>query len=119
MRMPPVLLLGRSPNATVPQGSLWWICAGKLVLLVSPVEDIGLDACAVLEGECHVAAIVEGLLQRPPQVLFFSQRRNPAFKLFVLGSGSQFQRFHLRQRIFQDFGGHARVSSRLCTGSTI
>ncbi len=32
--MPPVLLWGRSPSPIVPQGVLWWICAGRLVLLV-------------------------------------------------------------------------------------
>src|ERR1017187_510986 len=33
MRMPPVLLWGRSPSAIVPQGVSWWICVGILVLL--------------------------------------------------------------------------------------
>src|ERR1017187_3598961 len=36
MRRPPVLLLGRSPSANVPQGVSWWICVGRLVLLVPP-----------------------------------------------------------------------------------
>ena len=34
MRRPPVLLSGRSPSASVLQGSFWWICVGRFVLRV-------------------------------------------------------------------------------------
>src|ERR1039458_420070 len=36
MRMPPVLLLGRSPSAIVPQGVFGWIYVGRLVVLLVP-----------------------------------------------------------------------------------
>src|ERR1039458_8682400 len=36
MRMQLILLSGRSPSASVPQGSFSWIYVGRLVLLVSP-----------------------------------------------------------------------------------
>ena len=36
MRMPPFLLSGRFPSASVPQGVFGWICVGRFVLLVSP-----------------------------------------------------------------------------------
>jgi cellobiose-specific phosphotransferase system component IIC len=37
------------------------------------VEDISLNAIAVLQRQRHVAAIVEGLLQSLPQVFFAGQ----------------------------------------------
>src|ERR1039458_8226839 len=40
MRMPPVLLSGRFPSASVPQGSFWLICVGRLVLLVPPAPPV-------------------------------------------------------------------------------
>src|ERR1039458_3944541 len=48
MRMPPVLLLGRSPSAIVSQGVSWWIYVGRLVLLVSPAPLVLLAAASPL-----------------------------------------------------------------------
>ena len=42
--MPPVLLSGRSPSAIVLQGVSWWICVGRLVLLVPPAPLVQAEA---------------------------------------------------------------------------
>src|ERR1035441_9801186 len=47
MRMPPVLLSERSPNANVPQGVSWWICVGRLVLLVPPAPLVPAEAASL------------------------------------------------------------------------
>src|ERR1019366_783878 len=44
MCMPPVLLSGRFPSATVLQGVSWWICVGRLVLLVPPAPLVQAEA---------------------------------------------------------------------------
>src|ERR1019366_3275260 len=46
MRRPPFLLSGRSPSASVPQGSFWWIWAGRFVLLVPPAPLVPAEAAA-------------------------------------------------------------------------
>src|ERR1039458_4179788 len=59
MHMRPFLLSGRSPSASVPQGSFWWICVGRLVLLVSPVPS---EAVASLWRRASQGCLVPGCL---------------------------------------------------------
>src|ERR1035438_2266621 len=48
MRMPPVLLLGRYPSASVPQGVSWWIYVGRrVVLLVPPAPLVPAEAASL------------------------------------------------------------------------
>jgi hypothetical protein len=42
--MPPVLLSGRFPSVSVPQGVSWWIWVGRLVLPVSPAPLVPAEA---------------------------------------------------------------------------
>src|ERR1019366_6832984 len=46
MRMPPVLLSGRSPSVSVPQGVSWWIWVGRFVLLVPPAPLVQAEAAS-------------------------------------------------------------------------
>src|ERR1035437_5167166 len=46
MRRAPFPLSGRFPSATVPHGSFWRICVGRLVLLESPAPPVPSEAVA-------------------------------------------------------------------------
>src|ERR1019366_4678078 len=46
MRRPPFLLWGHFPSASVPQGSSWWICVGRFVLLVPPAPPVPAEAAS-------------------------------------------------------------------------
>ncbi len=74
---------------------------------------------AGLEGQRHVAAIVEGLFEGLAQVVFVGQRGNPAFQIFMLRAGSQFQSLDLLAGILQHFSCHALVSSRAVSTCSI
>src|SRR5580700_5316107 len=47
------------------------------------VEDVRLDALAAFQHERHVAAVVEGLLEGPAQVVVCCERRDPALQVVV------------------------------------
>jgi hypothetical protein len=60
-----------------------------------PVEDVRVNFLATLERYAHIAAIVECLLERAANFFIAGHGRNPAFKLLMLGAGSQLKRFNL------------------------
>src|ERR1700738_4701330 len=89
------------------------------------VKDIPINFAAIFLGDRHVATVIEGLLQRHAQIVFGSERRNPAFHAVVHGSWSHLKSFRVKFRVnFRIKGSvcravpvgmrwsaHARVSS--------
>src|ERR1035437_460398 len=72
MRMPPVLLWGRSPSAIVPQGVSWWICVGILVLLEPSAPPVPVSPWR----RAPLGCLVPGCLG-PLKTLAVSWRRAP------------------------------------------
>src|SRR5271157_727381 len=59
---------------------------------VAPVEDVTFHARTIFARDGHVAAVVEGPLQRIAQFGFAGQLGDPAFDLVVVAAGGDFQR---------------------------
>ncbi len=76
------------------------------------VVHVAFYLAAVLAGDRDVAAVIEGLLERQPDLLFTRERRHPALQLFVSKARNDFELV----RIGRSFR-HARVSSPalICT----
>src|ERR1019366_4727047 len=72
MRIPPVLLWGRSPSAIVPQGVSWWICVGILVLLEPSAPPVPVSPWR----RAPLGCLVPGCLG-PLKTLAVSWRRAP------------------------------------------
>jgi hypothetical protein len=56
------------------------------------VEEVAFDFGSVFAGDSDVAAVVEGFFQRLAEVFVAGYARDPAFQIFVLSAGSDFQR---------------------------
>ena len=70
---------------------------------VAPVEDVAFHPRAIFARDGHVAAIVEGFLQRVAQIGFGGKLRNPAFDLL---------RDRVRRRLQDDrLSGYVAVRS--------
>ncbi len=54
------------------------------------IEDVALEFAAVLAGDGHVAAVVEGLFQGLADFFFGSEFGDPALKVLVGGAGGDF-----------------------------